>query len=74
MQEMLVRCLGEEDRLEKEMATYSRILAWKILIGRRAWWTTVNGITRVGHDLVIKEQEKYSSDCLDQVFKSRASI
>ena len=74
MQEMLVRCLGEEDRLEKEMATYSRILAWKIPIGRRAWWTAVNGVTRVGHDLVTKEQEKYSSDYLDQVFKFRASI
>ena len=29
MQEMQVRSLGEEDHLEKEMATHSRILAWK---------------------------------------------
>ena len=30
MQEMWVRSLGQEDPLEKEMATHSRILAWKI--------------------------------------------
>ena len=30
MQEMLVRYLGQEDALEKEMATHSRILAWEI--------------------------------------------
>ena len=30
MQETQVPSLGEEDPLEKEMATYSSILAWKI--------------------------------------------
>ena len=30
MQETWVRCLGGEDPLEKEMATHSSILAWKI--------------------------------------------
>ena len=29
-QEMLVRSLGQEDPMEEEMATHSRILAWKI--------------------------------------------
>ena len=29
MQETWVQSLGQEDRLEKEMATHSRILAWK---------------------------------------------
>ena len=29
-QEMRVQSLGGEDPLEKEMATYSSILAWKI--------------------------------------------
>ena len=29
MQEMWVRLLGQEDPLEKEMATHSSILAWK---------------------------------------------
>ena len=30
MLETLVRSLGQEDPLEKEMATYSSILAWEI--------------------------------------------
>ena len=30
MQEMRVQSLGQEDPLEKEVATHSNILAWKI--------------------------------------------
>ena len=30
MQETLIRSLGQEDPLEKGMATYSSILAWEI--------------------------------------------
>ena len=30
MQEVQVQSLGQEDPLEKEMATYSSVLAWKI--------------------------------------------
>ena len=30
MQDTLVQSLGQEDTLEKEMATYSGILAWRI--------------------------------------------
>ena len=30
MKETSVRCLGQEDALEKEMETHSSILAWKI--------------------------------------------
>ena len=30
MKEMWVKSLGQEDPLEKEMATHSSILAWKI--------------------------------------------
>ena len=30
MQEMWVRSLGWEDPMEKEMATYSSVLAWEI--------------------------------------------
>ena len=36
-QEMWVQSLGQEDPLEKEMATHSSILAWKIL------WTEESG-------------------------------
>ena len=52
MQETWVRSLGGEDPLEKEMATHSSILAWRIpwtenLTDGGAWWaTTVHGVTK----------------------------
>ena len=46
MQETWVRSLGQEDPLEKGMATHSRILAWRIPIDRGAWWATVHGVTK----------------------------
>ena len=46
MQETWARSLGGEDPLEKEMATHSSILAWKILWNRGAWWATVHGVTK----------------------------
>ena len=53
--ETWVRSLGREDPLEKEMATHSSILAWKIS------WTEepgglyiVHGVARVGVDGVTK--------------------
>ena len=36
MQETWVRFLGQEDRLEEEMATHSSILAWSIPSGQRS--------------------------------------
>ena len=30
MQETCVQCLGQEDPLEKEIATHSSVLAWRI--------------------------------------------
>ena len=46
MREIWVQSLGGEDPLEKEMATHSSILAWKILWNRGAWWATVHGVTK----------------------------
>ena len=46
MQETQVQSLGQEDPLEKEMATHSSILAWKIPIDRGAWWAAVHGVAR----------------------------
>ena len=37
MQKIWVRFLGWEDPLEKEMATHSSILAWRIPVDRGAW-------------------------------------
>ena len=44
MQEMHVRPLGQEDSLEKEAATHSSILVWKI--ERGVWWATVHGVPK----------------------------
>ena len=54
MQEMWVRSLGQEDPLEKEMATHSSILAWEIP------WTEEPGglqsmLQRIGHDLATRQ-------------------
>ena len=42
-QEMQVQCLGREDFLEKEMATHSSILAWKI-----PWTEEPSGLQSMG--------------------------
>ena len=39
-----VQSLGQEDPLEKEMATYSSILAWRIPIDTGVWWATVHQV------------------------------
>ena len=43
MQETPVRSLGWEDPLEEGMTTHSSILAWRIPMGRGAWWATAHG-------------------------------
>ena len=56
MLEMWVQSLGQEDPMEKEMATHSSILPWKIP------WTKEPGSLqsirsqRVTHDLATKQQ------------------
>ena len=41
-----VQSLGGEDPLEKEMATHSSILAWRIPMDPGAWRATVWGVTK----------------------------
>ena len=55
MQETWVQSMGQEDPLEKGMATHSNILAWSIS------WTEEPGQLRpwgyrVGHDLATTQQ------------------
>ena len=50
MQETLVQLLGQEDPLEKEMATHSSILAWKIPWTEEPGGLQSIGSQRVGHD------------------------
>ena len=49
MRETWVQSLGWEDPLEKEMATHSGILAWRIL-GLRSLVGYTIGLERVEHD------------------------
>ena len=58
-QEMHVQSLDQEDPLEEEMATHSSILAWKNLMDRGAWWATVHGSQRVGHDWAHTESRLF---------------
>ena len=50
MQETQVRSLGWEDPLEKEMASHSSILAWKILWMAEPGRLPSMGLQRVGHN------------------------
>ena len=50
VQETRVRSLGQEDPLEKEMATHSNILAWR---------TLCYGSQRVRHDLATERRHTH---------------
>ena len=50
MQETWVRSLGWEDPLEKEMATHSSILAWRIPWTEEPGGLQSMGLQRVGHN------------------------
>ena len=71
---MQVPSLGKEDPLEKEMATHSSILAWRVL------WTEEPGslqsmeLQRVGHNLANKHTLQLGRKVmanLNSIFKSR---
>ena len=44
------RSLGQENPLEKGMATHCSIPAWRIPMNRGAWQATVHGVLRVRYD------------------------
>ena len=50
MQETQILSLGWEDPLEKEMATHSSILAWRIPWTEEPGGPQSMGLKRVGHD------------------------
>ena len=39
-------CLANQDPLEKEVATHSSSLAWRIPMDTRAWWATVHVVAK----------------------------
>ena len=46
MQETRVQSLGQDDSLEKGLATHPSILAWRIPMDRGAWWATVHRVAK----------------------------
>ena len=50
MQEMCVQSLGQEDPLEKEMATHSSVLTWRVPGTVEPGGLPSMGSHRVGHD------------------------
>ena len=46
---MWVRSLGWDEPLEEEMATHSRILAWRILWTEEPGWLQSMGLQRIGY-------------------------
>ena len=58
MQETWVQSLGWEDLLEKEMATHSSILAWKILWTEKPGRLQSTGSQRVRQDLATKKRKQ----------------
>ena len=50
MQETGVRSLGQEDPLDKEMATHSSLLVWRIPWSEEPGGLQSMGSQRVGHD------------------------
>ena len=50
VQEMMARSLGPDDPQEKEMATYSSILAWIISWSEEPGGPESMGLQRVGHN------------------------
>ena len=59
MQEVQVQSLGQEDPLEKEMATHSNILAWEIPRTEEPDRPQSTGSQRVGHNLATKKQPTF---------------
>ena len=57
-QETQVLSLSGRDPLEEGMATYSSILAWRILWTEESGGLQSRGLQRVRHDLVTKQQQQ----------------
>ena len=73
MQEIWVQFLGQEDPLEKGIATHSSILAWRIPWTEGAWWVIVHGMAMSNMTEHILFQIKYFRTVLEiwnNVFKN----
>ena len=64
MPESQVQSLGWKNPLEKEMATYSSIIAWEIRWTEEHGELQSMGLQRVGHNRVTKQQQFYTQMCV----------
>ena len=60
MREIQVQSLGQEDPLEKEMATHSSTLAWRIPWTEEHGKLQSMGSQRVGHDWLFTFSKNFS--------------
>ena len=70
MQEMQVRSLGQEDPLEKGMATHSSALACEIPWMEEPGGLHFMGSQRVGHDLGTKQQQQQHEEIKELAWSS----
>ena len=56
MQETQIQSLGQEDPVQKEMASHSSILAWEILWTEESGGLQSMGLQRVRHDFWLQQQ------------------
>jgi len=66
MQKTSVRSLGQEDSLEKGMASHSSILAWRIPWTEEPDGLQSMGLQRVGHDRATNTSTSTSMDHLNR--------
>ena len=64
MQKTQVQCLDQDDSLEKEMATHTNILAWKIPWKEEPGRLQSMGSQRVGHKATNTHTQNSSTFCL----------
>ena len=70
MQEIQIRSWGQENPLEKEMATQSHILAWRIPMDRGTWGLQSMGSPRVRHSWATKHTQRREKDDVSAQLKS----
>ena len=68
--ETRVRSLGREDTMEKEMATHSSVLAWKIPWTEEPGGRQSMGLQRVGHDWATLPHLHLTSDIILDHFQN----
>ena len=62
MLETWVRSLGQEESLEKEMATHCSILAWRIPWTEELWQATVHGAAKIQASHTHTHTHTHTSD------------